>query len=1167
MILTGLIDWLRQSADYAAWLQSLRAASMAHTAPVIRSARPFLLAALAHDWDAPLVYITARGRRAYNVTEQLPVWLGNDERVFRFAEPTPAFYDRLPWDRAVIRERLQTLAALQVSDSATLPPIVVTSARALMQKTISPADLRTHTLTLARGVRMAPDKLIAHLVGVGYEPASICAEPGTFTRRGGIVDVYPIHLNAPVRLDYFDDEIDTLKVFDPTTQRTRQPIEAVSIVPAREGLPLHLRQVARHLREVLQDQTDEDDDQISHHADLDALEQGMAFPHLEHYLPFIGRGSASLFNHLPTGSLILLDDADDIEARVDELAEIAEANRANNIATRQLAAAHPQPYLTWEALAESLSAHRQLHLVGAGGDDTLARLFAPESLYSGQLRPLLTEVQTNASAHNRYVIVSAQVERITALWAELTGQSFVGRRTDITDLPDPVNFVTGELSGGWALRLADATLHLISDSEIFNWQRPEPRRRKNEAVRRKQLPETDYADWKEGEFIVHVDFGIGQFMGLQGRDTANGRREYLVLLYDDNAVVFVPVDQADRLSRYVGSDDKHPTLSNISRPLEWTRAKDKARRAAEEEARELLTIYAKRASVQGHAYRPDTVYQSEMEANFPYIETEDQLRVIQEIKADMESPIPMDRLVTGDVGYGKTEVAIRAAFKAVMDGKQVAVLVPTTVLADQHYHTFARRMDGFGVVVELMSRFRTKGEQDEIARRLEAGKVDIIIGTHRLLSEDIHIPNLGLVIIDEEQRFGVKHKEHFKKFRANVDVLTLTATPIPRTLYMSLSGVRDISMIQTPPEERLPVITHVGPFNNRLARQAILRELDRGGQVFIIHNRVRSIDALRERFEALVPEASIVVGHGQMSGRELERVINDFSRGQYDILMATSIIENGIDMPNVNTLIVDRAEWFGLAQLYQIRGRVGRGAQQAYAYFFHAKTGLTDEARERLQTLAEYTDLGVGLQIASRDLEMRGAGDILSMKQSGHITTVGLQLYSQLLQQAVSRLKAEHHGEAPQPPPTYERDRIIIELPVAAYIPEGWIPEMALRLQLYRRIGSLQSRADVRDIRAELQDRFGQLPHAVEGLLFQMEVKLLAAEINATAVVKPRERVEIRLPWLHAVDRARLGRLLGLDVNVTRTAVELKVNAETWRERLLEILERIRLGMPEEVGV
>jgi transcription-repair coupling factor (superfamily II helicase) len=1161
MNLSGLIAWLRQSADYSAFLDKLRASTSAQSAPIIRAARPFLLAALAHDWNGPLIYITARGRRAYDVTEQLPVWLEDDRRVFRFADPTPAFYDRLPWDRAVIRERLQTLAALQAGN-AVQPPIVIASARALMQKTLTPSALQSYTLTLRPGQRLAPEKLIAHLTEVGYEPTSICAEPGTFTRRGGIVDLYPINAGAPARLDYFDDEIEALKEYDPTTQRTRSSLDSLVVVPAREALPIHLQQAAHRLREALQGQAEDESDTISHRADLAAIESGMAFPHLEHYLPFVEQSSASLLHHVPAGSLVLLDDVDEIEARAEELAEAAADNRTQNVSARQLAAAHPPPYFTWHQLADMLAAHRQLYLVS--GSDAQG-MFAPEKRYSGQLRSLLTEVQTHAAADNRYVVVSAQIERVTAVWAELTGQSFVGRRSDILDLPDPVNFVAGELSGGWVLRLMGAALHLIADSEIFSWQRPEPRRRKHASVRRKQLPEIDYADWKEGDYIVHLDFGIGQFMGLQSRETANGRREYLVLRYDDNAIVFVPVDQADRMSRYVGADDQRPPLSNISRPLEWTRAKDKARRAAEEEARELLTIYAKRASVQGYAFRPDTVYQAEMEANFPYVETEDQLRVIREVKADMESPIPMDRLVTGDVGYGKTEVAIRAAFKAVMDGKQVAVLVPTTVLADQHYQTFMRRVEGFGVIVELMSRFRTRAEQADILRRLEQGKVDIIIGTHRLLSDDVRLPNLGLVIIDEEQRFGVKHKEHFKKFRASVDVLTLTATPIPRTLYMSLSGVRDISIIQTPPEERLPVITHVGPFNSRLARQAILRELDRGGQVFIIHNRVRSIHALRERFEALVPEASIVVAHGQMNGRELEKAISDFSRGQYDILMATSIIENGIDMPNVNTLIVDRSDWFGLAQLYQIRGRVGRGAQQAYAYFFHPKTGLSDEARERLQTLAEYADLGVGLQIASRDLEIRGAGDILSTKQSGHIITVGLQLYSQLLQQAVSRLKAEQQG-TPQPAPAYERDRITIDLPVSAYIPEGWIPEMALRLQLYRRIGSLQKRSDVRDMRAELEDRFGKLPHAVEGLLFLMEVKLLAAAVGASAVVKPRDRIEIRLPWLYAVDRARLARLLGLDVNVTRTAVEIKVDPQTWRERLLETLERIQLGMPEQVG-
>jgi len=450
------------------------------------------------------------------------------------------------------------------------------------------------------------------------------------------------------------------------------------------------------------------------------------------------------------------------------------------------------------------------------------------------------------------------------------------------------------------------------------------------------------------------------------------------------------------------------------------------------------------------------------------------------------------------------------------------------------------------------------------ATEITNGNVDIVIGTHRILSDDITFNNLGLVIIDEEQRFGVKHKEHFKKLRANVDVLTLTATPIPRTLYMSLSGVRDISMLQTPPEDRLPVITHVGSFDAKLARQAILRELDRGGQVFVIHNRVKSIDNLREKLENIVPEASVVVAHGQMSGRQLERVISEFSKGQYDILLATSIIENGIDMPNVNTLIVDRADWFGMAQLYQIRGRVGRGATQAYSYFFHAAgTRLTDEARERLETLAEYTELGAGLQISMRDLELRGAGDILSMKQTGHVASVGLQLYTQLLQQAVAELKGDADN---QPKPTYEQERVIIDLPIPAYIPEDWIQEMALRLQLYRRIASLQTLEDVEKMRQEMRDRFGILPLAVEGLLYQIQVKILAGSLNATAVIKPRDHILIKLPWLQGIDRKALELDLGEDIEVSRTAVELSFDADLWQLRLLDVLQELQAGLPEQQG-
>jgi transcription-repair coupling factor (superfamily II helicase) len=1135
---------------------------------VVRSARPFLLGALAQDWRGAIVYITARGRRAYNVTEQLTVWLGDERRIYRFAEPTPMFYDRLAWDRVVIRDRLQTLSLLQHADTHNTQPIVITSARALIQRTLSPQQVRQNSLTIRKGDRYATDKLIQFLLSVGYESTTMCVEGGTFTRRGGILDVFPIDAPQPFRIDFFDDEIDTLKIFDPSTQRSKDSVTQLTIMPAREVLPSAMPTVAKFLEAQFKGRMDEDGQPLGTSQDLDALANGIAFPFLEHYMPFVNTNPVTLLDHMPENALILLEDSQEVENRIDELVTNAEQNRQNNVATRQITPDHPTPFATWQVVEHDLRLRRVLRLGNNPNEDgEQNRLFAPQRRYSGQLRPLINRAQEALKQNQTVVIVSAQIERITGVWSEQTAQEFVPKLTDITDTPPPIAFIQGELSEGWELRAPDAHLHLITDGEIFNWQRPEPRRRKNESKGRKQLPESDYADWKQGEYVVHVDYGIGQFLGLQGRYVEGSEREYLVIQYDGNDVVFVPIHQADRLTRYVGADDKAPTLTNISKPIDWLKAKEKARRAAEEEAKELLEIYAKRANAQGYAFRPDTVYQNDMEANFPYVETEDQVRVIKEVKSDMEKHMPMDRLVCGDVGYGKTEVAIRATFKAVMDGKQVAVLVPTTVLADQHYHTFLRRMESFGVVVELMSRFRTKGEQNEILTRLANGKVDIIVGTHRLLSDDIVLPNLGLMIIDEEQRFGVKHKEHFKKFRANVDVLTLTATPIPRTLYMSMSGVRDISMIQTPPEERLPIITHVGAFNNKLARQAILRELDRGGQVFIIHNRIKTIENTREKFEELVPEASIVVGHGQMSGKQLESVISEFSRGQYDILLATSIIENGIDMPNVNTLIVDRAEWFGLSQLYQIRGRVGRGAQQAYAYFFHAKGALNEDARMRLETLSEYTDLGVGFQIAVRDLEMRGAGDILSMKQSGHVTIVGLQLYTQLLQHAVSQLKAEQHGTAPEPEPLYAQQQVVIDLPLAAYIPESWIPEMALRLQLYRRIGNLQTVNDIEQLRAELRDRFGELPKAVEGLLYQIHVKLLATEIRATAVVKPREHILIRLSWLQAIERPKLARQLGADVEVSRTAVELRPTPETWRTRLIELLEFLKRGLPEQVGL
>ena len=743
------------------------------------------------------------------------------------------------------------------------------------------------------------------------------------------------------------------------------------------------------------------------------------------------------------------------------------------------------------------------------------------------------------------VVITEQVERLENLWYEQDASTFIPTVTSVDAAPEPgsLRFIRGAAAEGWSLTGLDGTLHFVTDAEIFGWTRPEPRRRHEPSGGRPA--DSSYTDWEEGTYVVHVDYGIGKFAGLRHRKVNTTEREYLLVEYQGADTIYVPIHQADRLSRYVGADDKAPKLNQLGKADQWIKARDKARRNAVEEARELLAIYSKRARASGHAFSGDSAWQHEMEAGFPFVETEDQLRVIQEVKADMHDRKPMDRLICGDVGFGKTEVALRAAFKAVQDGLQVAVLVPTTVLAQQHFEIFRARLQAFPVEIEMMSRFRNKTQQTQIIERLSTGEVDIIIGTHRLLSADICFKRLGLMIIDEEQRFGVKHKEHFKKLRARIDILTLTATPIPRTLYLSLSGIRDISMIQTPPEERLPVITQVGTWDDKLSRRAIMREIERGGQVFVVHNRVRTIHMTRDKIARIAPEASIAVAHGQMSPRALETVMAEFSRGEYDILISTSIIENGIDMPRVNTLIVDRADFFGVSQLYQLRGRVGRSAQQAYAYFFHDRGSLTAEARNRLETLAENTQLGAGFQVAIRDLEMRGSGDILSMKQSGHIASVGLHLYTEMLQQAV---KEQRDGPAPareEVAPASARERIIIDLPLPAYLPTDWIPEMALRLQLYRRIGNITQLDEV-DADAPRAGRpLRPAAGSGRGLLYQIRVKVLALAVRASHIRLPREQVLIKLPYLATVRRELLALTLGDDIQVTRTEVRLRATAGT----------------------
>ncbi len=1188
MQLTGLLDLLRSSSVYRDLLTQLKGDSAMPDLGVIRAARPFLLAALAQEWPAPIIYITGRVDRAYNVSEQLPVWLG-DRPVYRFAEPTALFYERTPWVENVIRGRIAALAALtppdEVAERATdlisdrvQQPVIVTSARGIMQRTMPVNQFRKSTLLLKAGQRHTLDVLLNRWLKLGYEPVSVVVEPGTFSRRGGVVDIFPLAADKPARIDFFDDEIDSIRVFDPSTQRSADKMAFVAIPPAREVLPEQTPPLAAHLKSYFDSLPPAGEDMTTPIKDAEPLTNGVAFPNLEHYIPYIYPQPVSLLDYAPPDALIVVEDWAELRDTIAGVEEGAIKSRAERISANQLAADHPLPYLTWDALAEEFEHRTTVHFGSMAYTDEDSEeleepipvkeetvqfrgVFAPEERFGGQLKPLLARLRNAQKTSDCAVVVSHQSVRVADLWREQEG--FVPTVKDVIDPPVPgtLLLVDGALGEGWKMRLPGIEVHLLTDAEIFGWNRPEPRRRKT--VTKGRLPESSYADLNPGDFVVHQDYGIGRFGGMRRRTIEGNEREYLVIEFAGTDMVFVPIHQADRLTRYVGPDDRPPSLSRLGKP-DWAKVTSQARKAVEDEAKELLALYAQRMATAGFAFAPDTPWQHELEASFPYVETEDQLRAIREVKGDMERPVPMDRLICGEVGYGKTEVALRAAFKAVMGGKQVALLVPTTVLAQQHYENFSQRLANFPVKVEMISRFRTKDEQRAILPLLANGEIDIIIGTHRLLQDDVGFSNLGLVIIDEEQRFGVTHKEYLKRMRTQVDVMTLTATPIPRTLYMSLTGVRDITMIQTPPEERLPIVTHVGPFDDRLVRQAVIRELERGGQVFYVHNRINTMDSVREKLEEIVPEARVVEGHGQMDERLLEKVMGAFGRGEYDILLSTSIIENGIDIPNANTLIVDRADWFGMSQLYQLRGRVGRSAQQAFTYFFHPSNNrLTDEARTRLEALAEYTELGAGYQIAMRDLELRGAGDILSTRQTGHVAAIGLHLYTQLLTHAVQQLKSDINQDI-QPPIAVSN--VTIDLPLPAYLPNDWISEMALRLQIYRRVGSLSSMEDVDMMREELRDRFGTLPPAVDGLMYGIDVKLMAQRAGATAVITVNDVIHIKLPYLAEINREKLEADLGNGVRVTRTAVMVPTDDETWQLQLLDVLGKLAENAHAGIG-
>ena len=1034
--------------------------------------RAYVLAGMAAQLQQPILAVVPGEREAEDLVDDLALFTEN-------AVLLPA-WETLPFEH--VSPNMVTMAARSVARhrlSNGGSTVVVGSVRAVTQR-LSPSPVGP--VVLAAGATEDFDTVVGALAAGGYHRTDRVESRGEFAVRGGIIDVFPAQSYEPVRIEFWGDEIDDIRTFAIVTQRAAEAIGAVSIFPAREvRIDDDLAERAAKLAQS----------ELWAVETWDRVAEGIMFAGIESWLPWL-TGPTSMFDEAAAADArIVVFDPDRSRARsADLLTEEADLAAALSVTWgigAPPAGEHPDLYLPWDPPAAALLAPPQAAGPADEGFQMRGLDATPgdaESVAHGLRRLTASGVDVVVAMDG-----AAAAGRVSRLLAE------AGLGLDVVDSLDVVRtaIVPTGIHNGFVA--PDLNLAVLGEQAIAG------RRRSHRAGRgRRREADEEYRDLKPGDFVVHRTHGIGRFEGLVHREIAGVERDYLLVAYYGEDRLYVPTDQLAAVRRYTGGEI--PRLSRMG-GSDWAQTRSNVRQAVAVVAEQVVALYRERAAAQGIVFEKDTPWQAEFEGAFPYEETPDQLTAIAQVKADMESSDPMDRLIFGDVGFGKTEVAIRAAFKAVQSGQQVAILVPTTLLAQQHFSTFSERLDPYPVRIEMLSRFLTAKEQRQVVADLRTGEVDLVIGTHRLLSDDVAFKKLGLVIVDEEQRFGVSAKDALRRLRSSVDVLTLTATPIPRTLEMALTGIRDVSHIRTPPEDRHPILTYVGPYDDRTVSAAIRREMLREGQVFYVHNRVLSIDLAVERLRHLVPDARYAVAHGQMSEGQLEQVMFDFWNGDYDVLVATTIIESGLDLPQVNTLIIERSERLGLAQLYQLRGRVGRSSQRAYAYLFHPpEQSLSEDAYRRLEAIGEFSNLGSGFDLAMRDLEIRGAGSILSEIQAGHIAAVGFDMYVELVADAVGELRGE-------PTKREERPDIRIDLPVDAHLPDEYVPPGNQRIEAYRRLADAMTEEAVDDVVAEWRDRFGELPEAALALVGVARLRVEALRIELREMVAVRN--EIRL--------------------------------------------------------
>ncbi|MFZ5986564.1 MAG: transcription-repair coupling factor [Bacillota bacterium] len=1125
-----LIDPLIEIKEYTDILECIKKGAMPVTAiGPSESQKAHMAYALCRHSGLKGIFVAYNEMQARKIYEDFSLFFGKDVLFFSAKEIMLHDVEAKSYDS--VYERINTLHRIIRGDYKFL----VTGAEALSHKLIDKELFTNSILTFSPGERIDLNLVTAKLVSIGYERVTTVEGKGQFAVRGGIIDIFPVNINAAARIELFDDEVDSIRSFDILSQRSIEKVQDVTILPARELIYYPdrrdsiLNRISEDLREHIRSVKGKSIDsyieklEAKIKSDMERFRQEYYFPGMDRYIPYVIDKPALITDFIEDSILVFVDEPKRVEQRLENL-----MLENNEMCKGLLEKGHLLPgsfniYFDLDFIWSKLSSGKTVFFNTLAADEEhinrSRRIGIVSKLlnsYQGHLELLKEDIKHWKKNNARVVILPGTRSRGQMLAETLRSE---GMETHYMEelkeeiLPGQVVITHGSLNRGFEYQ--NIGFVVVSGKELFGQDK---KLKRIAANKNKGQKISVFTELNVGDHVVHQLHGIGKYVGIEQLVVENIKKDYLKIQYHEGDFLYVPTNQLDLIQKYIGSEGKSPKLSRLG-GTEWIKTKAKAKESLKELAEELIRLYAQRESLEGHAYPKDTVWQKQFEELFPYQETDDQLKCIEEIKKDMESTKPMDRLLCGDVGYGKTEVAMRAVFKAVMEGKQVAYLVPTTVLAQQQYNNFKERMKDFPVTVDVISRFRTQSEQKRILKDVKSGVVDVLIGTHRLIQKDIKFKELGLLVIDEEQRFGVMHKERIKNMKANIDVLTLTATPIPRTLHMSMVGIRDISTIEDPPEERYPVQTYVMEHNPEVIREAISRELSRNGQVFYLYNRVRSINIKASEIKNLVPDARVAVAHGQMNETELENIMFQFINGEFDVLVCTTIIESGLDMPNVNTIIVEDADKMGLAQLYQLRGRVGRSNRLAYAYITYKKDKVLSEiAEKRLQAIKEFTEFGSGFKIAMRDLQIRGAGNLLGPQQHGHIDSVGYDMYCKLLSEAVNELRGI---------PSQEEDmEISIDINISAYIDNDYISSENQKIEMYKKIASIHDEQDVLDVEDELMDRYGEIPIPVRNLIMIAYMKSLAKSCGFSSIQEKNDNIILQFMENRSINFEVLGKLM-----------------------------------------